>query len=284
MPRHVARDAYHYRASPDGTVFGGWVTSHSQSMSSIVLDGKTATAYGGEMAGSVVPAADNTLVTAGGLYASDCKALGSDRAEPRYRLRIPSQTGPFYITCPGGGGAQLNTGRGDQGQPVALYLIGDSRPIATLKDVELPAFNEAWTGSDFTQDKRVLFVPEGKLIAIIPKSNDRLILHRFDVDELLDKAGADYLFVLSRPPAVVFRATAISYTPLVKSKKGGVKVKLEAGPKGMSITPQGKLTWNVPRDFAEAEANVILTVTDASGQELLHTFKLAVRDEADAEP
>src|SRR5262249_9122201 len=53
--------AEHYRASPDGTVFGGWVTSHSQSMCSVVLTGQTAKTYGGPMAGSVVPAADNTL-------------------------------------------------------------------------------------------------------------------------------------------------------------------------------------------------------------------------------
>jgi hypothetical protein len=32
----------------------------------------------------------------------------------------------------------------------------------------------------------------------------------------------------------------------------------------------------VPADFADAEADVILSVADASGQEIFHTFKIAV--------
>jgi hypothetical protein len=277
VPRHSVRDSYHYRASPDGTVFGGWVTSHTQSMSSIVLAGSSAKVHGGEMAGSVVPGADNTLVTAGGLYTPECKSLSGDKATPRYRLRVPSQTGRFYITCPGGGGAQINTGT-DAGKPVEVYLMGDARPIATLRDLELPTSNEAWTGSDFTQDRRVLFVPEGKLIAIIPRSNDRLVLHRFNIDRALDKAGVDYLFVTSQPLTEAVRGKVYRYDVAVKSKKGGVKFKLESGPKGMSVTPAGKLLWNVPKDHAGNEADVILTVSDASGQEIFHTFKISVRD------
>ncbi len=276
--------AEHFRASPDGTVFGGWPTSHSQSMTSIVLTGKSARVHRGEMAGIVVPAADNTLMTGGGLYTAECKSLGSDKAEPRYRLRVPSQTGRFYLTCPGGGGAQINTGVMDAGKPVTLYLMGDSRPIATLNDVELPASNEAWTGSDFTQDKRVLFVPEAKLIAIIPRSNDRLVLHRLDIDAALEKVGIDFLFVVSRPPSVANKGTRVVYAPQVKSKKGGVKFKLESGPDGMRVTADGKLAWDVPRDFADTEVAVILTVSDASGQEVFHNFRIAVRDRADGGP
>jgi hypothetical protein len=167
---------------------------------------------------------------------------------------------------------------------VTVYLIGDARPLATLKDVELPASNEAWTRNDFTQDKRVLFAPEGKLIAIIPKSNDRLVLHRFDVEEAMDKAGIDYLFVVSRPPSALYKGTQFAYAPQVKSKKGGVKFKLESGPDGMKPTAEGKLTWDVPKDFAEAEVDVILTVGDGSGQEVFHTFKITVRNNPDTRP
>jgi WD40 repeat protein len=282
--RPSAHGSYHYRASPDGTVFGGWITSESQSMSSIVLGGKTARVYHGEMAGIVVPAADNTLVAGGGLYTPECKALGSDKAEPRYRLRVPAQTGRFYITCPGGGGAQFNTGELETSKPVTVYLIGDARPIATLKDMELPASNEAWTNNDFTQDKRVLFVPEAKLIAILPRSNDRLVLHRFDLDDALEKAGVDYLFVVSRPPAAASKGTPFAYVPQVKSKQGGLKYKLEAGPEGMKVTPDGKLTWAVPKDAAEGDVDVLLSIADKSGQEIFHAFRLAVKNADETPP
>ena len=198
MPFHSADEAYHYRASPDGSVFGGWVTSQTQSMSSIVVTGDSAKVFGGPMSGSVVPAADNTLVSAGGLFTSECRPLEGDKSNPKFRLRVPSLTGRYYLTCPGGGGAQHNTGV-DAGKPTTVYLIGDARPLAVLSGVELFVSNEAWTRSDFTQDKRILFVPDAKLIALIPASGDRLVLHRFDVDEALQKADVDYLFVISRP-------------------------------------------------------------------------------------
>ncbi|MBI1917848.1 MAG: hypothetical protein HYS12_24400 [Planctomycetes bacterium] len=63
---------------------------------------------------------------------------------------------------------------------------------------------------------------------------------------------------------------------VVRSKKGGVKAKLEGGPAGMKVLPEGKLVWTVPKDFSEAEVDVILTVSDASGQEVFHSFKLTV--------
>ena len=76
----------------------------------------------------------------------------------------------------------------------------------------------------------------------------------------------------SRPPAAV-PGKAFDYPIAVKSKKGGVKYKLDAGPDGMAISPTGRVTWDVPADFA-VEVSVIVTVSDATGQEVFHTFKL----------
>jgi hypothetical protein len=65
---------------------------------------------------------------------------------------------------------------------------------------------------------------------------------------------------------------------VVKSKKDGLKYRIESGPKGMAISPAGKVSWEVPADFNEKEVAVILGVTDSAGQEALHTFKLAIRE------
>ena len=62
----------------------------------------------------------------------------------------------------------------------------------------------------------------------------------------------------------------------VKSKKGAVKYRVEAGPEGMKVTSQGIVQWRVPDDEPSGELNVILTVSDASGQEVFHSFKLRV--------
>jgi uncharacterized protein (TIGR03067 family) len=66
----------------------------------------------------------------------------------------------------------------------------------------------------------------------------------------------------------------------VWSKKGGVKVKLESGPDGMTESG-GTLSWQVPDRGSEDEAAVLLTVSDASGQETFHSFTVAVRPDAD---
>ena len=47
------------------------------------------------------------------------------------------------------------------------------------------------------------------------------------------------------------------------------------------VAPDGKLTWNVPKDFAEKEVDVIVSVSDASGQESFHSFKLGIVDKAE---
>jgi hypothetical protein len=113
---------------------------------------------------------------------------------------------------------------------------------------------------------------------IASDAGDKLHLHKFDVDAILEKAGVDYLFVAGRPGGAT-RGATFKYTPAVKSKQGGVKIKLDAGPDGMKVV-NGELTWAVPRTFADASVPVILTVSDKTGQETFHTFTLSVGDAA----
>jgi hypothetical protein len=68
----------------------------------------------------------------------------------------------------------------------------------------------------------------------------------------------------------------------VKSKKGGVKYRLEAGPKGMSVAADGKVTWKAPAEGGTED--VILSVSDATGQEIFHTFKVFVATDGAAPP
>ncbi len=104
------------------------------------------------------------------------------------------------------------------------------------------------------------------------------MIHRLDIEKLLAKAEYDYLVVLSQAPREAARGRPFAYTPVVKSRKGGLKLKLEAGPDGMQLTSGGKLTWNVPKDCAEKEVDVIVSASDASGQEVFHSFKLSIVD------
>src|SRR5262249_26818363 len=123
-------------------------------------------------------------------------------------------------------------------------------------------------------DQRVFFIPDAQLLVTIPDTYDRLIVRRFDVIQELEKSGIDYLLVTSQPVTQCKIGTTYLYQLAVKSKKGGVKLKLESGPAGMKLSPEGQLTWAVPNNLPEKQVDVLLTVSDASGQECFHNFKL----------
>jgi hypothetical protein len=122
----------------------------------------------------------------------------------------------------------------------------------------------------------VYFVPDAKVIAVLPPGNDRVVLHKFDADAALAKSGLDYLIVTSRPPATVAAGATFTYLVAAKSNTGGVTVRLDSGPPGMAASAAGVVTWVVPADAPAGDRDVILTVRDAGGREAFHTFTIRV--------
>ena len=52
--------------------------------------------------------------------------------------------------------------------------------------------------------------------------------------------------------------------------------KLDSGPKGMTVSDEGTVTWEVPADAAAGDQDVILTIRDKSGQDAFHTFAIKI--------
>jgi hypothetical protein len=262
------------RASADGTVFAG--SNDWQGSCSAVLRGSSIVMYHEGTAALLRPAADGrTLCGMGGPYTPELKKLGGSRLTGE---TVPAVQGGLYLSVTYSGDRFGGAG----GKPsVAVHLAGDSRPLLTLAD--LPGLEnpgnpwDAARGGVLPLDKRLFLIPAAKLLVTIPSTADRLHLIRFDLEEALEKSGIDYLFVTSQPPPQFTPGQKFTYPVAVKSKKGGVKVKLESGPAGMNVSAAGLVSWAVPAAFADAEVDVLLTVSDASGQEIFHTFKVAAR-------
>jgi len=166
-----SRDNMHIRASANGKVFGLWCTSHSPSgLGAIILSDAGVTAhYAHTSVGHVLPGPDGKILfTRSGKYAPQVKLI---RAEPLERggPMVPACHGHYYLSLPQ---------PGKTGVP-SVHAPGRSRPIATLKDLDLSVPAEEWIKHDFTFDKRVHLIPEAKLVITIPVTNDRLLLHRF---------------------------------------------------------------------------------------------------------
>ena len=91
-----------------------------------------------------------------------------------------------------------------------------------------------------------------------------------------DKPGPDGgdLVITSSPPPRAEPGKSWSYPLAVKSSKGPVRAKLTAGPPGMKVSDDLKVTWTVPAQPQEKEVGVALTISDGGGQEKVHSFKI----------
>lgn len=129
----------------------------------------------------------------------------------------------------------------------------------------------------FGYDRRIHLLPSAGVLLTIPATNDQIVVRKLDVEAALKKSALDYLFVASVQVRRAVKGAAYAYQVEVKSKKGKVVYRLDSGPEGMRISAAGKLTWAVPADFGEDEASVVLSIRDASGQEVFHAFGIRCR-------
>jgi hypothetical protein len=124
---------------------------------------------------------------------------------------------------------------------------------------------------------RVHLIPRAKTLITLGDGADSLVLRKFDLAEALDAEGIDYLFVESSAPATAVRGVKYNYPMAVRSKKGGVKFELQTGPRGMTVSKDGVVSWIIPPGkIADPKVTVIVQISDASGQTIFHTFNITI--------
>jgi hypothetical protein len=187
---------------------------------------------------------------------------------------IPALHGPYYLAL-----QPLTAGKvpANKNRSLSVNLAGDHRAFLQVTDLDgLSAAPEP--AKSLPLDKGIHLIPDAKLLITIPAGESRLVLHRLDVEEALAKADLTYLVVTSRPPSATYKGGEYAYKPTVKSKKGGVRWRLKSGPEGMTVGPDGNLSWRVPADFAGTSAQAVVEVSDASGRQVLHSISIDVFD------
>lgn len=127
----------------------------------------------------------------------------------------------------------------------------------------------------FSYDKRIHFVPSANVVLTLPATNDRVVIRKFDVDAALAKSAGGYLFVSSTPVRQASPGATYAHPVEVKAKNKEVAFELDSGPKGMTVSKAGLLTWDVPPGATDGA--VIVSVTDGKGQKLCHSFTVRVR-------
>jgi hypothetical protein len=234
--------------SADGTVIGAWTVGGGVPLT-MVRPGNMVTVYHQPAGGGyIAPSPDGKLVFMGaGIYTPDLQpvlAPGAAGAPPGQSgiQFLPAVQGSMYL------GIHLSPRNQTPGRapPVFtrefwLYLPGDSRPIVQVAQYQDTADFIDRTGRDqLGLSKRVWLIPDAKVLVTLPTTNDTVQLTRFDLDEALNKSGTDYLFVASDPPTGARKGERYAHQLVVKSKRGDAKCKLDAGPPGMTVTPDAR--------------------------------------------
>jgi hypothetical protein len=261
------------RLSANGKLLTTWRTHSSPTgITCHTLNGnRVTTSYAHDSSGALFPSPDGKTVFATRvIYNSQSKLItpSEDRRKPIVWY-VPALTGDLYL-------AMNDPTRTDTGRMLEfeVWLSGQASKLLTLPPVAGTENFVDWHGGEpVVFDRHVYFNPDEKVLAIIPKSNDRIVLTTVDVSAKLDQSGAEYLLVTGKPPAHYTPGKPFAYDLAVKVKNAPAKFTLESGPKGMTITAGGKIEWTVPGD-QDADVTVIVSVTDAGTQETFHTFTL----------
>lgn len=185
----------------------------------------------------------------------------------------PAVIGPFFLSF-------SERASGDWPNEQKYLLTGihagrDQRPLVTLPELPETAGLVDWlSGQGKPFDQHVFYFPEVNRLAVFLSRRDRVWVRTIDVKAEIAKSTADYLAVVSRSPTAT-KGKPYRYAPEVWSNRGGVKLRLDAGPTGMWVDG-GALMWDVPSNYPGVTAAVILNVTDSTGREIFHMFDVTV--------
>ena len=267
------------RASADGSTFAAWEPGLSPGgIRLLTLEGDTAQCrYEHSSAGILQPSYDgNLLLTGAGIYSADLKPVSAEQF--RGGVCFPAYH-PAYFLVFSGHNRFYHSNRNEKPK-LSLYTTGDKRLLVSITEFDElndPQESPINRGGPLSIDKRIHFFPTANLLVNIPATRDQLVLRRLEVTAALEKAGIDYLYVSSLPPATASPGSTLTYAIAVKSRRGGVRCTLDSGPEGMTLSDDHKLHWSVPAGEPVGRQGVIVTIKDASGQEVLHSFNIAIR-------
>jgi hypothetical protein len=279
-------------ASADGKVFGASRTNTSPTGIFVfeINGADIQSAYAHTTQRAVIPSADGDVIYSGPMrYDLKCQPLpGQPRANSGMIL-LPAATGPFYMAwvMPGLSARRVPT-RTRRGAapapdtepapaPLTIHCGNDDTPLLTVKDVVLPDFESdvrARLHPKLPNERRLFWLPIADALVTVPVGYEKLVIQHFNLKEELDNSGIDYFRVASSPPHLLERGQKVSYAIDVLSKQGNVQYALESGPAGATVSPDGRVTWDVPADFSPHEAILLVKLTEGSGRELTHTIKL----------
>jgi hypothetical protein len=282
-PRVVTIDGGRFWAGATGRVFGHThkTGSPSGAKSLVMTANGLVEIYEHEDIWSILPGPDDRH-----FFASDvgvvndhlvqaAEAPGKQRGHIR-PLYAPAAHGPYYLHTIAADNLNDPRAKDLPSLPVqiSIHVLGEKNPIASIT---APGLMRVADRDDLRRcgiEYTVQLIPRAKLLAVLPDGGEFLWLAPMDVDAALEKLSWDYLIFTSMPGSSFQKGTTYSYAA-TRAKRGPVTYRLEDAPAGMSVSPDGQVTWSVPSDFTETRVVVRLVARDAAGKETVQILSPA---------
>ena len=166
LPLNIASQFnWHFRASPDGSLFGMWCSGLGSWGTMVVSDTNVTLYHGGSPQSYVVPSTDGrTVYTVSGQH--------------KPQLRIGDAVGPAIPVFPARHGDSYMRLSHSNNYAVTIHSPGKAEPLATLKGLDLAIPDEHQLKNDFTFDKRVHLIPDARVIVLISALGEQITLQR----------------------------------------------------------------------------------------------------------
>jgi hypothetical protein len=183
---------------------------------------------------------------------------------------LPTEDPRFLLALRGENG-------NDDTSSVAILSAFDRRVLYTLRKTMAVTGGMIGTRSGrICTEPRAHYLPADNKLVLIPNSDDKVVIYPLDLTAALKATGADYLYVISKPHTVLQAGQKWDYQIQSLSSAGGVKYKLEEGPDELSISKDGRVTWTAHAPAVAGKVPVVITLSDASGQEITHAIELHI--------
>lgn len=202
-------------------------------------------------------------------------------AQRRNLLFLPTSVPAYFLSI---GGLTLNglPPNVPQNYPpltLTLHAAGSLTPLANIEKLpEMHFLNPVggdWQEKSPAFEYRFRWIPAAELLITVPSTDDRLVLRRLRLANVIATSGPETLYVTSAKSLLVRAGKKLSHRIEVKSAKGGVKLTLTKGPEGLKLTPDGRVEWDVPDRGENLEETAVITIENESGHPLFH--KLTIR-------
>lgn len=261
------------RVSADGRSFAMWRTGVSPGgfRTYIVIPPIIHTFYKHDTMGYIEPNFDGELMyTSRGVYTNQTKDFLANDGNFAKSFRIPAVTGSYSVAVPRSDDQEKKTAN-----PVHVMVQGQADPILTIPGVAIRPgeYGDFHPKELLTLGRRIYFFPNANLLVTLPEADQSLVLHRVDLQKMLDDSGIDYLYVVSFPPSEVRAGATYKYQIEAKSKHANLRYEIVSGPPGMLVSPQGLVSWRTSRRNLGTQ-EVIVRIQDDQAQQTTHTFSV----------